>query len=133
MQNYGPRNSLHKLIQIDLAREEQRRQVGGLIYDLVPEDSENTTPINREFHDYSGDNHQTTQLKANQKTIEFFDREDIQGKLLILGEPGAGKTTELISLAHDLIARAVEDDTVPIPIIFELSSWNENLPISRIT
>jgi predicted NACHT family NTPase len=44
-------------------------------------------------------------LAATQKIVEVFDQPDIQGKLLILGEPGAGKTTELLHLAKDLGGR----------------------------
>ncbi|MEL6438484.1 MAG: NACHT domain-containing protein [Cyanobacteria bacterium J06621_8] len=47
----------------------------------------------------------------------------------MLGDPGAGKTTELICLAKDLIERAINDETAAIPIIFELSSWKEDLSI----
>jgi hypothetical protein len=43
--------------------------------------------------------------------------------LLILGEPGAGKTMLLISLARALIVRAEDDPTEPIPVILNLMSW----------
>jgi hypothetical protein len=42
-----------------------------------------------------------------------------------LGEPGSGKTTTLLELARDLIARAEKDSTLPIPVVFNLSSWAE--------
>lgn len=45
------------------------------------------------------------------------------GELLILGEPGAGKTTLLLELARDLLERAAQSETHPIPVIFNLSSW----------
>ena len=45
------------------------------------------------------------------------------GELLILGEPGSGKTTLLLELARDLLDRAQKDDTQPMPVIFNLSSW----------
>lgn len=45
------------------------------------------------------------------------------GSLLILGAPGAGKTTLLLELARDLINRARGDETCPIPVVFNLSSW----------
>ena len=53
--------------------------------------------------------------------VDVFDAHD--GELLILGAPGAGKTTTLLSLARELIARAVDDVTLPIPLIFNLSTW----------
>ena len=43
--------------------------------------------------------------------------------LLILGEPGSGKTITMLQLAEVLIAAAREDDAAPVPIILNLSSW----------
>jgi predicted NACHT family NTPase len=37
--------------------------------------------------------------------LEVFDREEIAGKLLILGNPGAGKTTTMLDLAQALVVR----------------------------
>ncbi len=127
------KNSLHKLIQIDLAKEEQRRQVGGSDTPLAPEDQTqaNNNLLNRFVRIFRNINSQESDLKPNQKIIDLYDREDIQGKLLILGEPGAGKTTELLSLTRDLIQRAVEEENAPIPIIFELSSWKNDQPIGN--
>ena len=45
-------------------------------------------------------------------------------KLLLLGEPGSGKTTVLLYLAHYLLENAEADVREPIPIVFKLSSWN---------
>lgn len=45
--------------------------------------------------------------------------------LLVLGEPGSGKTTTLISLANELISAAEQDAEQPIPVIFNLVSWAE--------
>jgi len=44
--------------------------------------------------------------------------------LLILGEPGAGKTRLLCELLRDRLARAERDPTQRIPVIFNLSSWS---------
>lgn len=43
--------------------------------------------------------------------------------LLILGEPGAGKTITLLRLAKDLVARTEQDISQPIPLVLNLSSW----------
>jgi hypothetical protein len=43
--------------------------------------------------------------------------------LLILGEPGSGKTTVLLELARDLLSRAEIDNSYPLPMVFNLSSW----------
>jgi hypothetical protein len=42
-----------------------------------------------------------------------------------MGEPGAGKTTLLLELARTLIERAEKDEHIPMPIVFNLSSWAE--------
>ena len=42
-------------------------------------------------------------LDPNKLLIETFGRDDIAGKLLILGAPGSGKTTALLSLAEQLV------------------------------
>jgi eukaryotic-like serine/threonine-protein kinase len=61
------------------------------------------------------------QLPPGTKVIDVFDKHD--GSLLILGAPGSGKTTLLIDLARILIARAEKDNSCPIPVVFNLSSW----------
>ncbi len=49
-----------------------------------------------------------------------------QGKtLLILGEPGAGKTITLLQLAEKLVNQTEQDLTKPIPVVFNLSSWGQ--------
>jgi eukaryotic-like serine/threonine-protein kinase len=55
--------------------------------------------------------------------IDIFDK--LNGKLLILGDPGGGKTTTLLELARDLLSRADRDDQHAIPVILNLSSWSE--------
>ncbi len=60
-------------------------------------------------------------LPSSTRIIQVYD--DVGGELLILGEPGSGKTTLLLELARDLLARAEKDETHPIPVIFNLSSW----------
>src|SRR5947209_447918 len=43
--------------------------------------------------------------------------------LFRLEEPGSGKTTLLLKLTRDLLSRATEDETYPVPVVFNLSSW----------
>lgn len=54
--------------------------------------------------------------------LEIFER--CSGALLILGEPGSGKTTTLLELARALIAHAEDNPTAHIPVVFNLSSWD---------
>jgi serine/threonine protein kinase len=62
--------------------------------------------------------------------LDVFDR--MNGKLLILGDPGSGKTTTLLMLARELLHRAESDDHHPMPVVFNLSSWSEKrLPLTE--
>jgi serine/threonine protein kinase len=56
--------------------------------------------------------------------LDVFDK--MNGKMLILGEPGSGKTTTLLELARDLLYRADMDEAHPIPVVLNLSSWGES-------
>ena len=64
------------------------------------------------------------------KSFEFIQASDIfegmgAGRtLLILGEPGTGKTISLLKLAERLINRTEQDLSLPIPVVFNLSSWS---------
>ncbi len=68
----------------------------------------------------------------DQPIIEIFD--ELSRHLLILGEPGSGKTISLLELTRSLIERT-EDDTsfaTPVPVIFNLASWSERqLPLTE--
>jgi len=63
------------------------------------------------------------ELPPGTKILDIFD--EMNQSLLILGKPGSGKTTMLLELARDTIARAEEDLTQPIPAVFNLSSWSK--------
>ncbi|MFG6096003.1 protein kinase [Leptothoe sp. ISB3NOV94-8A] len=60
-------------------------------------------------------------LPAGTQVSHVFDAIGEGRTLLILGEPGAGKTTTLLSLARKLLDRAEEQQR--LPVIFNLSSW----------
>ncbi len=46
-------------------------------------------------------------------------------RAILLGEPGAGKTTTLYRLAADLIDTALLDSSAPIPLMVRLGTWVE--------
>ncbi len=69
-------------------------------------------------------------LPAGTSMLEIFDSIGMGRSLLILGAPGSGKTTMLLELARQLIERARQDVTEPIPIVFNLASWKENLTLA---
>jgi DNA polymerase III delta prime subunit len=68
---------------------------------------------------------------APDRPIQTLPREDsiaavftaAQNTLLVLGEPGAGKTTALLELARDLVARARQAAHEPAPAVLALSTW----------
>lgn len=62
-------------------------------------------------------------LPTGTGATEVFNQIGEGRTLLILGEPGAGKTITLLKLAQDLIARSEGGLSRLIPVIFNLSSW----------
>ncbi len=100
------RQSFHHQVLINLGKEEQAQQV-------------------KRSWDYEvklGDGIQET-LDRDLMIVDVFDRPEIQGRLLILGKPGSGKTATLLELTRSLLDRAQEDPHEPIPVLVDLSSW----------
>lgn len=60
-------------------------------------------------------------IASNKKIGDIFD--ELGRALLILGEPGSGKTITLLELARDLIARAEVDPSQPFPVVVNLTTW----------
>ena len=56
---------------------------------------------------------------------------DATGLLLVLGEPGSGKTTILLDLARTLLERARDDIKKRVPIVLNLSSWKKKQPLAE--
>ncbi|HEX3965787.1 MAG TPA: NACHT domain-containing protein [Trebonia sp.] len=46
------------------------------------------------------------------------------GRLVVLGEPGAGKTMLMVRLVLDLLARRTRTSGGPVPILASVASWN---------
>ena len=61
-------------------------------------------------------------IPPEKSAVAIFD--ELLGELLILGAPGAGKTTVLLEITRELIARARNNEEHPIPIVFNLSTWS---------
>lgn len=101
--------SLHNAVLLNLGKAEQRHQVSR------PWDSQ------LRIADQA-----SRPLDPETAIVEVFDRKDSNGRLLILGNPGAGKTTTMLDLAAALVQRANTDPTQPIPVMFNLSSWQDD-------
>ena len=98
--------SLHNQVLIELGLEERPDAIINS-WDAILETGENSPQP----------------LPQGTKIIDVFDDIGAGRTLLILGEPGSGKTTTLLELTRDLIARAEQDTKQLIPVVFNLSSW----------
>jgi hypothetical protein len=98
--------SLHNQVLIDLGLEEKPDAVTHPWNMVLQLSSEESKP-----------------LPQGTKLIDIYDEVGEGRTLLILGEPGSGKTTTLLELARDLIQRAEQDFNLAIPVVFNLSSW----------
>ncbi len=103
------KNSLHNRVSILLEKEEDPTQVN--------------PPWAIDVKIGTG---QPFRLPSDTTIADIYDREDIKGRLLILGAPGSGKTTTLLQLAQVLINRAEEDVNQPFPVLLNLSSWKDD-------
>ncbi|MEZ4703293.1 MAG: CHAT domain-containing protein [Rhodothermales bacterium] len=67
-------------------------------------------------------------LPAGRTLADVFEEQG--GSLLILGDPGSGKTTAMLKLASTLLDEIEARPSSPTPVMFNLSSWSTSrLPL----
>ncbi|MBD1930843.1 MULTISPECIES: NACHT domain-containing protein [Cyanophyceae] len=115
------KDSLHDDELIPLLMEDQREKIG-----RPPEEPVNAKPSPDWWEKLRKFIRVTAEFEPGKKIIDVFKQDDIDGRLLILGAPGSGKTTMLLELAQDLILAAQQQPEKPIPVIFELSAWKDD-------
>ncbi|QKQ77502.1 signal peptidase I [Nostoc sp. TCL240-02] len=98
--------SLDSINPINLRKEEQPLQVKRTYYVEI-----------------KGANLSNHSLSPNIDILDIFNEERVNGRLLILGNPGSGKTTTLLDLARKLLTLAKENEQNLIPVIFNLADW----------
>src|SRR5258708_3137066 len=111
---------------IRLLRGEYRRQIteslqGATMMPLALQQRTDVVRSSVPLVSWRMDESEETSFPALASIVQAFD--DAGGGLLILGAPGAGKSTLLRELASELLIRAEDDPTQPIPVNVNLSSW----------
>jgi len=68
-------------------------------------------------------NHANRDLPEGTRAIDVFGELKNKRTMLILGEAGSGKTIALLEIARESISDALQDTSLPIPVVLNLSSW----------
>lgn len=121
-------DSLHNLVMVDMGFQTQGEAIGRpepLLLAPEPGTVDRTLTI--------AGHADVMTIPLQQSLLDVYNQVEINGKLLILGNPGSGKTTELLKFATALTEKAIRNPLEPIPVLLELSTWTEGTMETWIT
>lgn len=129
-------NTKNKQLLLDKVKREVKDRLNRSLHNARPinlSKEQHTDQVERSWDtEIIIDSKPSFSLPKTTSILEVFDSEETAGKLLILGNPGSGKTTTLLELAQILITRAEDEHSYPIPVLFNLSSWkNDRQPLAE--
>lgn len=102
------------------------------LIDLHSENTPDAVPTKRkddillEFFDARGLDSESQAVKQYKTFTQAF--EEHNGRVLLLGNPGAGKTITLMSYARDTVAQRLNDISKPLPILKSIATWTSEPP-----
>jgi len=112
--------SLYRLQQ---ARQPQPATVGAQVTTRPsPAQAEDLISLKFQLWSFRASPEKPQVLSTIDQVLELFQRGDITGRLLILGEAGAGKTHTLWRLTAALLQKAATQ-AAPIPVLLDLAGW----------
>lgn len=76
-------------------------------------------------------NDATRAANATDKIFESFEDafRAYRGRILLLGAPGAGKTTALLAFARDAAVARLSNSSEPLPVLASISLWDHHAPL----
>jgi DNA polymerase III delta prime subunit len=117
------RRDLLKRVKNDWIKDVLKRSLNDKVLIELGLEERGDAVYNRQGIELQISGHPNRPLPPGTKIVDVFD--ELGPTLLIMGKPGSGKTTMLLELARDTIARAEEEPIHEIPVVFNLSSWTD--------